>query len=159
MGYEQLGNPTSEAETRTVNLIFDLYDAGKSVREIADELIESGVEQKGRPGRRDDWHPVMIYQILRARDYTGNATWNFNDGREMSIEIPQIIAVEQFERVQKRLTDNKRLSPRNAGGVYLLQGLAIQPLITSKGPHLIGTSGAIWWIMVSSTLSRSTPKF
>jgi hypothetical protein len=48
----------------------------------------------------------VIYQILTSEDYTGKATWNFKDGQQMSIEIPQIISPEQFKRAQDRMERN-----------------------------------------------------
>jgi hypothetical protein len=41
----------------------------------------------------------------------------------MSIEIPAIISIDQWERVQARIERNKWLSTRNAKFTYLLQGL------------------------------------
>jgi site-specific DNA recombinase len=133
LGYEAIKEPGKRGrkivpiseEEKTIRLIFDMFDGGKSVRAIAEELKKQGVEQKGRSTRKDDWNPAVIYQILSSEDYTGKATWNFKDGRRISIDIPPIISIEQWKRVQTRLTENKRLSPRNAGGVYLLQGLVI----------------------------------
>lgn len=53
----------------------------------------------------------------------GRVTWNFSDGTSISIEIPAIIDRDLWEHNQARIERNKQLGARNAGGVYLLQGL------------------------------------
>jgi DNA invertase Pin-like site-specific DNA recombinase len=110
-------------EAETVKEIFDLYDAGFSTIDIRRRLAARGAEQKGRSSRIHDWSPMVILKILKAECYTGRATWNFGDGTEIGIEIPQIITPEQFERVQAKIEQNQSLATRNAKGIYLLQGL------------------------------------
>jgi hypothetical protein len=46
-----------------------------------------------------------------------------DDGTSISIEIPAIVDRDLWKRNQARIERNKELSTRNAGGVYLLQGL------------------------------------
>jgi DNA invertase Pin-like site-specific DNA recombinase len=113
----------NEDEAETVRTIFDWYDSGVRSSEIRRRLLAKGTEQKGTQPRRGDWAAAIITSILRAEDYTGKATWNFGDGTAYTIEIPRIIEPEQFERVQDRIERNKKLSTRNAKGVYLLQGI------------------------------------
>ena len=48
---------------------------------------------------------------------------DFNDGTVINLDIPLIIEHDLWKRIQDRLDRNKTLSPRNAKGVYLLQGL------------------------------------
>jgi DNA invertase Pin-like site-specific DNA recombinase len=112
-----------EVQARAVRKIHEMYDAGVGTRDIRQYLISNNVEQEGHSERRYDWTPTVIYAILRAEDYTGIATWNFGDGTAMSIEIPTIISRDLWKRNQARLDRNRRLSTRNAKGVYLLQGL------------------------------------
>jgi hypothetical protein len=71
-----------------------------------------------------EWNPVIIGNILRAKEYTGVATWNFKE-EPMSIKIPPIISHEQWERVQKRLTKNRALASRNASRVFILHHLTV----------------------------------
>jgi site-specific DNA recombinase len=112
-----------EVQARAVCKIHEMYDAGVRTRDIRQYLISNNVEQEGHSTRRYDWTPTVIYAILRAEDYTGVATWNFGDGMTMCIEIPAIISRDLWKRNQTRLDRNRRLSTRNAKGVYLLQGL------------------------------------
>jgi len=115
----ELGDPE---QVDIVKSIFDWYDAGLSGREIRKLLLARGAEQYGHKRKRD-WCTTVINQILRAEDYCGLATWEFDDGG-LSIEIPAIISREQWERVQTRLDNARRLSTRNAYGIYLLQNIA-----------------------------------
>jgi hypothetical protein len=112
-----------EEEAELVLAICEMYDAGVGVSEIRRRLISDDASQKRNLGRRHDWHPVIIYNVLRCEDYTGQTVWRFGDGKEYRIEIPQIVPRDLWERNQKRLERNKLLSTRNAHGVYLLQGL------------------------------------
>jgi len=112
-----------ESEAKIMRKIHEMFDAGASIQDIRRYLIRNDVSQKGYTTRIHDWGHTMIYSILRAEDYTGVATWKFGDGTSMSIEIPSIIPRELWERNQGRLERNKRLSTRNADGVYLLQNL------------------------------------
>jgi site-specific DNA recombinase len=116
-----------EQEVATVRRIFDLCDTGHSLHEIRDVLIREGHEQKRRnqnwDGQKWQWHIAVILGVLRAKDYTGQTTWNFKDGAERTIEIPRIIEPEQWERCQLEIESHKLRSTRNADGVYLLQGI------------------------------------
>jgi DNA invertase Pin-like site-specific DNA recombinase len=112
-------------EVQTIKDIFTWYDSGIAVEVIRDKLIARSAEQKGQPGRLQDWARPVIHSILRSEDYTGRAIWNFGNGTEYAIEIPQIIPREQWKRVQNRRERNKQLSTRNARGIYLLQGILV----------------------------------
>lgn len=116
-----------EEEIRTVKNIYNWYDGGMGVVQIRKRLIAEGRNQKGWQhitGRPREWSPNIVRNILRAPDYTGKATWVFNDGTEpITITIPRIISNAQWERVQKRLNSGRRLSKRNTRGVYLLQNI------------------------------------
>jgi DNA invertase Pin-like site-specific DNA recombinase len=131
LGYDMVKDPgkrghkiaLNENEAETVKAIFDWYDSGVPSSEIRRRLMANGTQQKGTQPRLGDWAMPIITSILRAEDYTGKATWHFGDGTSYSIEIPRIIEPEQFERVQVRVDQNKKLASRNAKGVYLLQGI------------------------------------
>jgi DNA invertase Pin-like site-specific DNA recombinase len=114
-----------EAEAHWVQQIFSWADAGISMGEIQRRLIEAQAPQKGLNPRerKHDWTPALIHKILRAEAYTGRLTYRFADGTKHTIEIPQIVRPEVWERVQERIDRNKALSTRNARGIYLLQGL------------------------------------
>lgn len=114
---------TDDSEVQTVKDIFNWCDAGLALREIHDKLVMLGANQKGAHNKQHDWSTCTIGEILRADEYIGKATWNFEDGTSYTIDIPQIVTLEQFKRVQERLEKNKVLSTRHAKGVYLLQGV------------------------------------
>jgi len=132
LGYECIREPgkrgrrivlADEQEVQIVKDIFDWYDSGVSVIRLRNRLLAQEAEQKRQVDRVHDWNPVTIYGILRSKEYTGTLTWRSADGDEYTIEIPQIIPLEQWRRVQAKLERNQRISTRNARGVYLLQGL------------------------------------
>jgi DNA invertase Pin-like site-specific DNA recombinase len=109
-------------EVETVKSIFDAYDAGEPLVDIRRKLVQKGVDQKGKGGRHK-WMRATIYQILRSEAYIGKAVWQFSDGTEYEIQIPQIVVPEKWKQVQDRLDHGITLSTRNAKGVYLLQGI------------------------------------
>ncbi len=109
-------------QVQIVKDIYNWYDSGLTSGEIRARLIERNAEQKGR-ALRHAWNQAVVCDVLRSEDYTGKATWNFDNGTSYIIEIPQIITPEQWQRVQKRMDANKARATRNANGVYLLQGI------------------------------------
>jgi DNA invertase Pin-like site-specific DNA recombinase len=132
LGYECIREPgkrgrrivlADEQEVQIVKDIFDWYDSGVSVIRLRNRLLAREAQQKRQVERVHDWNPPTIYGILRSKEYTGTLTWRSADGDEYTIEIPQIIPLEQWRRVQAKLERNQRISTRNARGVYLLQGL------------------------------------
>ena len=132
LGYECVREPgkrgrrivlADEQEVQIVKDVFDWYDNGVPVIRLRNRLLAREAVQKRKGERLHDWNPVTIYGILRSKEYTGSLSWRSADGEEYTIEIPQIITPEQWQRVQARIDRNQRLSPRNSRGVYLLQGL------------------------------------
>jgi DNA invertase Pin-like site-specific DNA recombinase len=117
-----------EDEVNTVKDIFNWYDSGIGVVKIRKRLIAEDRTQRGHSNGKKarQWGHCSIQSILRSEDYTGRATWSFTDGTPaITITIPQIITPEQFERVQKRMKENKRSAARNTKNVYLLQHIAV----------------------------------
>lgn len=114
-----------ETEAQWVIKIHKWYNAGTPIQEIRRRLIAEGVPQSEYQAnsRRHDWSHAVVYEVLRNEAYTGKLSWHFGDGIEFSISIPVIVPRELWEINQKRLDQNKRLATRNAGGVYLLQGI------------------------------------
>lgn len=106
-----------------VERIFEAYASGKRVAEIREFLIRENHPQIYTSLCKHDWSMSLISRILRSEEYLGFAKWTFKDGTEIKIDIPQIIDPDLFQRVQSRMDKNKKLSTRNAKGVYLLQGL------------------------------------
>lgn len=112
-----------DEEVQLVKDIFDWYESGIHIKGLRQRLVARSANQKGRPERQHDWSLAVIAKILRSKEYTGEATWRFKDGSEYTIEIPQIITLAQWKRVQAKLDRNKMLATRNAQGVYMLQNL------------------------------------
>lgn len=98
-----------------VRYMYKRYAEGASKKEIAEELNEQGRRYNGKPykGRNLD-------RILTNRKYTG--TFEFG-GRECDTMYPQIISVDLYDKVQKRLAQNKYFAGANSARIdYLLQG-------------------------------------
>lgn len=106
-----------------VKKIFELYDSGIGVTKIRQKLVTENTPQIYTSLVKREWSKALISRILRSEEYLGKAIWRFNDGTVITITIPQIIEPDLFQRVQDRMDRNKVLSPRNAKGIYLLQGL------------------------------------
>ena len=116
----ELGDP---AEIKTVKDIYNWFDRGLKLREIAKKLILRGDQQPSQ-NRKYDWNHAIIAKILRAEDYTGVASWNFED-QTYTIKIPAVVSHEQWERVQKRLDSNRQLSSRKTSEICILQHLIV----------------------------------
>lgn len=122
----------NEAEARTVRKIFELYGYGRSYDEILASL-RGAVGKMGRPIGKNSLHSVLtneryigVYtwnkrQVKLFRQWAGGAP-NPNCVRIEGI-IPVIIDDLTWERVQKRLSDNKRNASNKAKRTYLLSGL------------------------------------
>lgn len=106
----------NEDESKIVRYVFEEYDKGTPKKEIALALNNQGYRYKGKPftGRTFDHY-------LSNQKYTGEFSFG---GRNCTNMFPPIISKELFNRVQKRLNENKYF----AGGVatakvpYLLTG-------------------------------------
>lgn len=114
--------PADDEEVENLRRIFEWCAAGLSLQDIRDRLIALGVEQKKGPSKHE-WGTATIHGMLRSDDYLGHTTWTWADGESHTIEIPQIIEPELWQRAQEQLDRNKTLALRNAKGVYLLQGI------------------------------------
>jgi DNA invertase Pin-like site-specific DNA recombinase len=106
-----------------VRKIYEMYDSGIGVPEIRKHLMAIEAPQIYTSRVLHEWSKPLICRILRSEEYLGVATWTFKDGTVIKVDIPQIIEPELWQRVQQRMDRNRRLSRRNAKGVYLLQGL------------------------------------
>ena len=120
------------AEAAIVRRIFGWYAAGRSYDYIVDHL--QGVNGKrGRPLGKN-----TLNAILRNERYIGVYTWNKKkcklfrkwagggpNPNVVRIEgaVPAIIDPETWEKVQKRMDNNKRNAANKARHQYLLSGL------------------------------------
>ena len=119
-------------EARTVRTIFELYGEGKSYDDIL-RAVDGAIGKFGRPLGKNSLH-----SILTNERYIGVYTWNKRKVKLfrkwaggapnpncVRIEgiIPEIIDKATWERVQKRMSDNKRNASNKAKRSYLLSGL------------------------------------
>lgn len=95
-----------------VRYIFEEYAKGKLIREIGDELIERGVQHRGKPISRD-----AIYYILKNEKYSGVYEY---DGELYKDTYPKIISDELFAAVRKKIESN-RYGTHKPGINYLLR--------------------------------------
>ncbi len=122
-------NPT---EAQTVRTIFTMYGDGHSYNAIL-KAVDGAIGKRGRPLGKNSLH-----SILTNERYVGTYTWNkrrvklFRKWAGGSLNpncvrleghIPAIIDNETWERVQKRMSDNKRNAVNKAKRAYLLSGL------------------------------------
>lgn len=122
----------NESESKVVRKIFEWYASGKSYNYIISQL--KGVNgKKGRPLGKNS-----LYSILNNERYIGVYTWNKRkmkllrkwaggapnpDCVRIENKIQPIIDMKIWERVQDRMSDNKRNATNKAKNVYLLSGL------------------------------------
>ena len=119
-------------EAQTVRTIFRMYGAGESYNAIL-EAVSGVCGKRGRPLGKNSLH-----SILTNERYIGTYTWNkrrvklfrkwaggaFNPNMvRLEGIIPAIIDEDTWERVQKRMSDNKRNAANKAKHNYLLSGL------------------------------------
>ncbi|MDR2931513.1 MAG: recombinase family protein [Oscillospiraceae bacterium] len=124
----------NKSESKAVQLIFALYAEGRSYNHIIDQVSKSGITGKrGQPIGKNS-----LNSILKNQRYIGNYFWNTKQRKYMgkwaggadnpnAVQIkgviPQIINSETWERVQKRMSDNKRRANNTAKTEYMLSGL------------------------------------
>ena len=121
----------NEREAATIRMIFDMYAKGESYRAIL-ERIEGTKGKRGKPLGGNS-----LNSILKNERYIGIYTWNKRHVKEMRqwaggalnpncvrLEdmVPPIIDTDTWERVQKRMRENKKATNK-AKREYLLTGL------------------------------------
>lgn len=134
LGYDVVGGHyvINPEEARTVRTIFSMYGDGKSYNAIL-EAVSGAVGKRGKPLGKNSLH-----SILTNERYIGTYTWNkrrvklfrkWAGGTPnpacVRIEgmIPAIIDESTWEKVQNRMSDNKRRASNKAKHTYLLSGL------------------------------------
>ena len=124
----------NQREAETVRLVFSFYAEGKSYKHIIDKAAALNyVGKRGQPLGKNSLH-----DILKNERYIGIYTWNKLKRKYMGrwcggkpnpdivrIEgiIPAIISQDIWERVQKRMSNNKHNASNTAKNEYLLSGL------------------------------------
>ncbi len=138
LGYDVAEDKTyivNEQEAQAVRLIFEMYTSGKGYSDIMYALNKEGYRtQTGRPFGKNS-----IHDILRNEKYRGIYIFNRSASKEngkrnhhkskdedeiIRIEggMPRIIDDETWERVQERMSKNKK-GANSAKENYLLAGL------------------------------------
>lgn len=134
LGYDVVNGSyvVNPIEARIVQTIFELYSAGRSYNQILD-AVAGAIGKRGRPLGKNSLH-----SILTNERYIGNYFWNKRQVKLfrkwaggtpnpncVRIEgmIPAIVSGELWEKVQKRMSDNKRNARNKAKRTYLLSGL------------------------------------
>lgn len=117
--HENVGDQTvskvviNEDEAPILLHIFEAYAAGNRIPDIARELDDKGITNRGNP-----FTVNSIYFILQQEKYTG--VYNFN-GETFTHIYPAIIPKELFQIVRKRIDKNK--TGKHVIGVdYILMG-------------------------------------
>jgi site-specific DNA recombinase len=128
----------NERESRTVKLVFELYDKGYGYDRIIDQLKHGAHRTKGgRPFGKNSLH-----DILRNEKYVGVYVFNRSAAKEFGKRnhhrhklageiiripggVPQIIEKELWERVQEKMDKRRQNSEKarmRAKTIYLLTG-------------------------------------
>lgn len=105
-------------EAATVREIFARVAAGESCVVIADDLSAREV-----PTVRGTthWTRHKVWLIVRRRAYLG--TWIANKARALTIEVPPILTLAQYDAAQAALIAHGKRGLRRTKHVYLLEGL------------------------------------
>lgn len=122
-----------ETGAQIVQLIFDLYAAGKSYREILNILNQRGFKSaSGRSFGTNSLHDILtnekyigVYTFNRTHRKDGRRNNHASDPEAIRIDggVPAIISRSIWDIVQKRMAENKRAPARNKAKVdYLLTG-------------------------------------
>lgn len=127
----------NEEEAKAVRLIFEMYADGKGYNEILDELHARNHKTKSG----NNFLKNSLYGILTNHKYKGTYIYNkssskASDGTRNSHQMkndddviavdggcPQLVDDETFNKVQKRIADNRHTGGKmNAKHRYLLSG-------------------------------------
>ncbi|QRM56398.1 recombinase family protein [Sinorhizobium sp. BG8] len=127
----------NEAEAEIVRLIFRLYRQGQAgLGPMGIKRIVSFLNDQGYLTRKGAHFGIgSVSQLLRNRIYTGEYIFNRRQSKtkqlkpkseQITIVVPAIISVDEFEEVQRKLHINspKITPPRTVTSTILLGGLA-----------------------------------
>ena len=94
--------------------IFEMYAAGRTVKDIADYLNERRV----KTAAGGEFNKNSLWRMLTSKKYTGVFTYN---GIEVPDGVPRIVSDELFQEVQIKMEKNKAAPARaRATDEYLL---------------------------------------
>ena len=122
-------------EAKWVRQIFQMYDDGKSTKDIKNFLDKNGV--KTRRTNSGLWNMVTIQKMLANKTYTGIHTVYIKKiNKSFSFKVDKIITVSQFNRVHALLEKNKKWQDYNKKHNALLGGLLVCECGTSIGSEV-----------------------
>ncbi len=109
-------------ESKWVKWMYESYAQGMSTLEIQSELNINGISP--RRARSGLWGLATIQKMLGNESYTGLKRWFDKEiEKEWIYQIPQIIPVSLFQKVQKKLEENQKNKDNNKKHHFLLDGL------------------------------------
>ena len=130
LGYDVVNQEyvINESEAATIRIIFNMYAAGESYRAIL-ERIKGAKGKRGKPLGGNS-----LNSILKNERYIGTYTWNKRHTKKMrewaggglnpkvvrlENNLPPIIDMETWERVQSRMKSNtKKPQTKQSGSIY-----------------------------------------
>jgi len=133
-----------EPEAKVVRMVFDWYTKdGLSIAAITRKLTELKIptyaDTHGRIKKQRGygvWGRSVVHTLLKNEVYVGKwrygkrnnskGKWrNSADDHVLTVEVPAIVSVEQFEAVKARSVENGRNSKRNMRHEYLMARRAV----------------------------------
>ena len=135
LGYRSV-NKKLEPDPKTAPLvkqIFEMYAKGQTQKEIVDHLNAEGLRtRKGKPLTVNS-----IRAVLKNKKYIG--IYHYNGIEYPDTEIPALVDVETFDKVQRLLVQNKRAPARKwTKADYMLTGKLFCGLCSHT---MVGESG------------------
>ncbi len=89
----------NEEQAHIIRYIYEQYSIGVYVKDIITSLTARGLLNNGQPFARSS-----VYSILKNEKYSGKYTYN---GEVFTNIYPQIVPSELFEKVRKKVLNNK----------------------------------------------------
>lgn len=123
-GYQNIDKEwvVNKEESKWVKWMFRSYADGMSSQEIQSELNINGVPP--RRTRNGLWNLGTIQKMLSNESYTGIKRWFDKElGKEWVYQIPQIVPVSVFQKVQSKLEENLKSKDNNKKHHFLLDGI------------------------------------
>src|SRR2546423_821223 len=115
-------------EVKVVLFVFDLFDAGETIRGITRLLNVKGIPTPSHPWKAQEafWRESTVYGMLTCRAYIGETVVNKTTRRKgktvkrspeewvvLTDIAPPLISKERFAKVQEQLAMNKEEALRN----------------------------------------------
>ena len=130
------------SQADVVRWAFQMAENGETVYQITKALNARNIPSRFSQDEkfltsvyqyRGKWGNSSVYNLLTNKAYTGACQYGKRSKRPealanldnyiIELECPAIVSKEQWERVQRQLTENKRMSKRPTDRKYLLGGL------------------------------------